>query len=440
MPTIITTGSASARPFGFLYASGSPIASTDYYLILTISNQDYTLNGGVVKSDKSYIGYGTYTNHIYQNQLTPAGSITSTKIGTLNTGTNVLYIRYDNNDVFAYGASYVYKFARTGGLSLVKSLGNQGLPVMTTSGGLSTFALSGSAYLNALIAEYDSNLNPVSGINYYHSAMYSISYIYAPKNYNSVLGYVYGGAGTYDFYGPPCCTSYLHGNSYLHSPGNYYLTYFDTINDNAPIMITGLNTDSEGNTCVVLGDYYHNYYHIIKFDTSGNKLWARKWTQPYDYVSPTKICFDSANNIYITTQQYVYNPYFYIVKYDKNGNAQWFRSFTINGEVLDVLETDISNYDPAHLYINIRYSYWTGCGYDYIHSVLKVPTDGSLTQTFILNGRTWNYAAISVAESSSSITFTSATAPSSTSFTPTSTSASDSIAATTTATSVIKTL
>jgi uncharacterized delta-60 repeat protein len=245
-----------------------------------------------------------------------------------------------------------------------------------------------------------------------------------------------------------------------------------------------LTTDSSGNVYVlghtssVGGGNYDMF--LVKYDSSGTVQWQRVIGED-GFDSPGGVVTDSSGNVYLVG----YSPdagvagseNLFLAKYDSSGTVQWFRQLggtgtdrgsqiSIRGSFLYVIgwtdSTGSGNFD----YLMAKYNFngsiqWQrslgGSGSDRGQSIatdssgnvfafghsqsagagnydmllMKVPDDGSLTGTYVLDGANMVYAASSLTVSADAIThgtasLTSAT-PSMTTATPTLTDASASL-------------
>jgi uncharacterized delta-60 repeat protein len=143
---------------------------------------------------------------------------------------------------------------------------------------------------------------------------------------------------------------------------------------------------------------------IAKYNSSGTLQWQRVLGGSGDDRG-TAIAADSSGNCYalgITDSDGEGNFDFLLAKYDASGNIQWQRTLGASG--LDV-SASISIDSAGTLYV-LGYSNSTGAGSnDFLAA--KLPSDGSLTGTYVLDGVNMVYAASSLTGSTS--TFASST-------------------------------
>ena len=129
------------------------------------------------------------------------------------------------------------------------------------------------------------------------------------------------------------------------------------------------------NKGVLSGGEYPDDFFVVKYDSSGNPLWARGATSGTGASSDlgTAIFVDASGNVYLTGNFYsptlgfgpgvsLTNPVtnggdFYIVKYDSSGTALWVKSFTNVTGALDVLPQAIFVDASNNIYLAGYFSY-----------------------------------------------------------------------------------
>jgi hypothetical protein len=95
------------------------------------------------------------------------------------------------------------------------------------------------------------------------------------------------------------------------------------------VYVTGMSYGS--------GTWYD--YATVKYDSSGNQLWARRYNGPADYWDRCKaIAVDRSGNVYVTGRSYGGDTTFEdyaTVKYDATGNEEWVRRYNGPGYDFD---------------------------------------------------------------------------------------------------------
>jgi hypothetical protein len=147
-----------------------------------------------------------------------------------------------------------------------------------------------------------------------------------------------------------------------------------------------LAVDSSGNSYLAGTTYTSRYVpFIMKINSSGTRQWERQ-LDPGLTSSLDDVAVDGSSNVYITSYYYsggVRSNIAFFAKYNSSGTIQWQRSFdSVNGEK----DYRISVSSAGVIYINGNS--------DYIDNLfLKLPTDGSKTGNYTINGTVFTYAA-----------------------------------------------
>ena len=105
---------------------------------------------------------------------------------------------------------------------------------------------------------------------------------------------------------------------------------------------TAIAVDGSGNVYVTggsAGSGNHSDYATIKYNSSGDTLWVRRYDGPdnnWDYASA--IAIDGSGNVYVAGESYSSGTDFdYVtIKYSTTGNIQWMRSYNGPGNANDV--------------------------------------------------------------------------------------------------------
>jgi len=156
--------------------------------------------------------------------------------------------------------------------------------------------------------------------------------------------------------------------------------------DNA--RATGIASNTSGDVYLSSSG---NATGVIKFDSDGNFQWNRKIS-----YSPTvytrNITVDNSGNSYLVADD---NTTTFILKYNSSGTLQWQRSIATSGG-LYVYSIKLNTAGTIY-YINCSF----GSG---VTLYAKLPTDGSKTGTYTVNGLTVTYAASSITDSAYTLT------------------------------------
>ena len=162
----------------------------------------------------------------------------------------------------------------------------------------------------------------------------------------------------------------------------------------------GLVTDSSNNV------YYCGYTDstgagstdilIAKYNSSGTLQWQRVLgNSSANYAS--KVAIDSEGNIYVAG--YTSNNGT-VAKYDSSGTIQWQREIDTSSNAVLFNSLNIDSNDSVYL---VGYTNAAGVASDE-QFVAKVPNDGSLIGTYVLDGVNFTYQATGFTSSTSSLT------------------------------------
>lgn len=187
----------------------------------------------------------------------------------------------------------------------------------------------------------------------------------------------------------PCCGSYYTGYPTVQS-----------VPISAPTTVTwaggytGLQSDGFGATAVnSAGDIYLSRVDgaLIKLNSSGAVQWKYRFTGAY-YIQC--IVFDSSNNVYCIATEVGYGIQIFKVQ-DNGGSATLVysrRLYSPNGGMSFLAlgrYTNIATIDGNTLYLTVAFKP-NSTAHKIL--VLKVPTDGTLTQTVSLSGYSFSYS------------------------------------------------
>lgn len=178
-------------------------------------------------------------------------------------------------------------------------------------------------------------------------------------------------------------------------------------------------TDSSGNVFVVGYTLPSSTLQcfIAKYDSSGNFQWARSLTRTGGFQNIDGISIDAVGNAYICGNA---NNDAWLVKYNTNGTIQWQRSLSSTGTD-GFFGVKVASNGALHI------AGTTSVSGNNDMLLMKLPSDGSLTGTYVVGGYSFTYGASSFTDSAgiasdSSIAMTQIT----TSYTPTATGYADS--------------
>jgi len=398
MPSIINKGSLAAKGFGFssttkilggpyfinmvTFASGPKIQATS---VAVDSSGNITLSGVNVNSITPYY------NYFYQ----------------LNSTGVLQWQRYINNS-YRYGTTLQYMTVdSTGNLLVTGYLSNSSGSDEESP----TIQLANDGSINWQHVRY---INSSSFLSSSQIAVDSSNNVYSNGTYNDSSGnfawflqsYSSGGSFQWGRIYPSTATTTQYtgyGVTYDSFSGNLYWNGFAYVSSHAYAVF--LETDTSGNllsqnsrtTYVtnedlrgkqVVTDSSGNVYHlcawssatgnpgyfIFKYDSSGNFLFGRQFTNSSHGLNTASIALDSAGNVYTVSN---YQGVLVIAKMNSSGNLVYQNqmtcttnnNFLANGNAIII---DSNN----NMYI---YTYSNTSGYPIL---FKLPIDGSKTGTY----------------------------------------------------------
>jgi len=174
------------------------------------------------------------------------------------------------------------------------------------------------------------------------------------------------------------------------------------------VYVAGVNNDNAANTYVVGWDDIgpltfgtvsiedSNYIFVVKYDSSGNVLWAKNYRNHINSLIPEQTTIDQNNNVYISGETsgdtvwfndvMVTNAggggVFFILKLDSSGNILWARTAAAAGYA-----EGLSANTPGYLYACFNF-YWGTATFDtttitgavdwYNVAIVKYDTAGNL--------------------------------------------------------------
>ena len=148
---------------------------------------------------------------------------------------------------------------------------------------------------------------------------------------------------------------------------------------------TGIASNTSGDVYLTSSG---NAVGVIKFDSSGTFQWNRKITTLYT----RGITVDNSGNSYVIGDD---NTSTFILKYNSSGTLQWQRSIVTSGNIY-TYSVKLNTAGTIY-YLNCTF----GSG---VTLYAKLPTDGSKTGTYTVNGLTITYAASSLTDSAYTLT------------------------------------
>ena len=378
-----------------------------FFYQTTRGSGDFALNSTFsVNADKSVTVYGvdvrfsgcTGIDKLYQYNVSSSGSVSNVKLGSTTishefyafaanlgsviSSTGDIYIVSANSSSFS---SLIYKFNSSGVLQAVKTISSMiafsfsPSPIAVDASN-NIYIVSQSVYPQR-IYKFDASLNQLgyfdAAFNYYYPANGAT----LAKNLNTLTGLVYSFS-----YNALCDCGYF--NSVLAKDKNWFVGFYDYWGD---YVIT--NVDLNGNVYILYSNGgtspYTSYgLNYIKFNSTGTRQFSIGFSYA-DGINWQKIIFDSSGNSYIIFMNQSYGYPIYIIKYNSSGVQQWARELGSSaGYNSQIYDAQISSNDPNNIYL----TFTTDLNVN--NSILiKLPTDGSLTQTFFLAGDYYTYAA-----------------------------------------------
>ena len=150
---------------------------------------------------------------------------------------------------------------------------------------------------------------------------------------------------------------------------------------------------------------------LAKYNSAGTYQWQRTLGQAGNDEG-TSVAIDSSDNVYVLGQYAPFNQYYYgmsFAKYDSSGTIQWQRRLDDNSSTSGVYGSSVAIDSLDNVYVNGRIELNSQA------LLVKLPNDGSLTGTYVLNGITYIYAASSLTGATSTLASTTGTLTSATS-------------------------
>lgn len=371
--------------YSSLMQGGFIIDNSNNIYTLTISGSTYMPTVLKISQTGSLIFQKRYTNVYaapYTGVLNSSGNIVLAAANTANPTHAYFVLDTSGNYLSGNGIN-----AATG-----SSVGFYNVALDSSGNYHFVGAATISTYPNIIYAKYDSSFNLVSQQRYAQS------------------------------------TSSINGSGVAcDSSGNVYLLSGDTISsvnyvgikkvDSSGNIIwqysyTGTGSQGGGNTNYPVVDSSGNIYFLItvtatygkafvvKIDSSGTVLWARRLGYASLNYYPSQISIDpSSSSIYVAgyggtalnAEQYQ------IVKYDTSGNVIWKRSLGVSAVpnfTPKIIPKNNAYYIVGNLYINTRQNVF----------IAALPTDGTKTGTYSVGSSSYVYGVSTIVDEAASIT------------------------------------
>lgn len=427
MPTIITTGAASARSFGFTL--GGNVFKYFMAGVFTPSGSfGYVLNCLTIDSSNNVTAWGyDAKNSPNRTSLTKfvcnqSGSVTVVNdvvpTDTSLTGYSALGAITDSSGN-VYVSTSTYKPSLGQYTPLLLKYNSSGTLVATANNNLD---LTGYGfYGKAITVDSSGNIYQASGDGYwdgagilkYNSSLallgtYAYSYNVPINNIVAdTIGNIIIGGYVYDY----CCGGNTIFVQSISSSSLATPTWGRQFGGSTSSFFIGSGVDGANNAYIAMYDNSSTRFYLFKYSSSGTFQWSRYWDVPSGGLSnATNIAFDSSNNVYLVygyTRAVVSGGTTYyvgsiaIAKFNSSGTIQFFRSLyctnTGSGPSSGYPETPVvvtSLGSPIKIKDNALY--FTGLVNNTSFAfVFKVPTDGSLTQSFTIGGYNMVYGTIS---------------------------------------------
>ena len=403
MPTIITSGAASARAFGAFRTS---LGAVNFLEVRTITSSSLQYNSSFVDS-----AYNTYVTGYNASSYIPVEKIDSTGVTT----------SFSNRVTGGSISNCCYSYISSGACVDVDSSGNiyvggsagAGNGNCSAYGSVNAYDSSGtllwqktisSAGVTDQICVQGIKYNSINGYVYVVTQLGS-SFAFAALNAstgavvynNKITGYV-GNTQT-SFYT-------MSNNMAIDSSGNVYVCYYSgiyvgylKIDTSFTIqqfpVVTGLVSNMYYSQCIALDSSGNVYIGtcfgtptvkacVIKFDSSGTYLWNATASLSGTAIGFQAITTDSSGNVYCGGGGAAGNlgANSYILKFDSSGTIQYQRKFNSDTSPIRGLNMGPSNS-----------MYFSGTFASTKALFGNVPTDGSKTGTYTVGSNSVIYSA-----------------------------------------------
>lgn len=468
MPTNITFGGMALRSFG--YTLGTTVVADNSFLIAMqfssylSSNSlsfDVPITVEVTSSGASVFAYfasTVYEGRIVRVDVNTAGTASNPTYLDSNGSGSVVYmpntVSDSSGNIYLITSLYSSSYSAAAKLSSTNTVSGSRLqPVVGAQGGRpfgvagavdssgNVWVLNASNYWNSTccppippypggigsgaIYKYNSSFAYQNG--YFENIFTSWNDIAADSSGNIILGGQYWGycAGS-----PIYRFALLRKVSGATPTSNTWVKYLftDLGNTSGGGEVVSLGVDSTGAVYALATNGTSTVY-LFKFLSDGTFSWQRSWTIPglTGFCVASHIQFDSSNNAYFAYQDFS-NANVVIAKFLSNGGTGFFRTVTCSGNSsypavtyktycgsYSLVSTDprppgFSNgflrVSGTTMYISFSVQGNSGTGNGAAKCLLKVPTDGTLTQSnFVLGPYTMSYSSSTVTVSTSSAAY-----------------------------------
>lgn len=439
MPTTVSIGAASAKAFGFTlgtsnipsnyFMAGIALADSTPTALYVDSNDNVMVFGGIqaafFTNDYGFIliikkdGTFQLKNQVLESSpdyLYYIGGVIESSLGGLYITTTSFYPSsgdvYDRVNILPCSTSGAIStgIGNTNGGGFYGSIGS--VCAVNSSGDVFVLGLDTEDY--NWIYRYSSSLTPQKD---YHITSTTGIIILTGVGITSTNKIVVTGM------------NYLYGGNYSSFVGLFpmWSTSTTTTSTWAKYLTPASGTD---NRCIAAGiDASDNVYALTlvsgtnytfilsKYDSSGAVQWHRQWSESgtanTTASNATEIKFDSSSNLYVAYRSPNNSGSIVVAKFDTNGNTVFFRSLYCSGYAVSPSTAYNNSGVPTSqqaLKIKSSTMYFTGViggGTSAFTFAFKVPTDGTLTQSFTIGGYSMTYATYSPTVSTPTPTVTS---------------------------------